>query len=69
MLGTSRPRNRACHDPALLPYPRRPTRGAAPLMAGLPLDAWALLVVAVGLGLSLEVAFRRARRHDRDGDG
>jgi hypothetical protein len=34
---------------------------------GLPLDAWALLAVAVGAGLALELAFLRARggRPDR----
>ena len=31
----------------------------------MPLDAWLLLFVAVGLGLSLEIAFIRARRRDR----
>ena len=38
-------------------------------MAGLPLDAWALLVVSVWLGLGLEVAFVRARRRDERGRG
>jgi len=31
----------------------------------MPLDAWLLLFAAVGLGLTLEVAFYRARRRDR----
>lgn len=35
------------------------------MILGLPIDAWLLLVVAVGLGLALELAFHRARRHDR----
>ncbi len=34
------------------------------MIAGLPADAWALLVVAVGLGLGLELAFMTARRRD-----
>jgi hypothetical protein len=34
----------------------------------MPLDAWLLLFVAVGLGLSLEIAFIRARRRDRGDD-
>lgn len=38
-------------------------------MAGLPLDAWLLLVVAVGLGLGLETAFRSARRRERRSAG
>jgi hypothetical protein len=29
---------------------------------GMPLDAWILLLVSVGLGLGLEVAFLRAQR-------
>jgi hypothetical protein len=37
----------------------------------MPLDAWILLVVSIGLGLGLEMAFMRARRRDaravRDG--
>ena len=37
-----------------------------PMILGLPLDAWVLLVLAVGLGLGLEIAFIRARRHDRE---
>ena len=31
----------------------------------MPLDAWLLLTVAVGLGLALEVRFFLARRRDR----
>lgn len=38
----------------------------------MPVDAWLLLLAAVGLGLSLELAFyraqRRARRADREGN-
>jgi hypothetical protein len=30
-----------------------------------PLDAWILLIVSVGLGLGFEIAFIRARRRDR----
>jgi len=37
------------------------------MILGLPLDAWILLVLAVGLGLGLEVAFLLARRRDREG--
>lgn len=33
----------------------------------MPLDAWVLLAVSVGLGLGIEVAFIRARR--RGGTG
>ena len=29
---------------------------------GMPLDAWILLLVSVGLGLGLEVAFLRAQK-------
>jgi hypothetical protein len=35
------------------------------VLLSLPVDAWLLLVVAVGLGLGLEIAFYRARRADR----
>lgn len=35
------------------------------MILSLPIDAWLLLFVAVGLGLALEVAFYRARRGDR----
>jgi hypothetical protein len=35
----------------------------------MPLPAWFLLVAAVGLGLTLELAFYRARRRDRRGGG
>jgi len=31
----------------------------------MPLDAWLLLIAAVGLGLTLELAFYRARRRER----
>jgi hypothetical protein len=31
----------------------------------MPLDAWILLIVSIGLGLGLEVAFMLARRRDR----
>jgi hypothetical protein len=31
----------------------------------MPLDAWLLLFVAVGLGLTLELTFYMARRRDR----
>jgi hypothetical protein len=34
------------------------------MILGLPIDAWVLLVLAVGLGVGLEIAFIRARRHD-----
>ena len=34
------------------------------MIAGLPLDAWLLLIVAVGLGLGLELLFYQARRRD-----
>jgi hypothetical protein len=35
------------------------------MILSFPIDAWILLLVAVGVGLGLEVAFYRARRHDR----
>lgn len=38
------------------------------MIAGLPFDAWLLLVVAVGLGLTLELAFYRAQRRGREDD-
>lgn len=34
------------------------------MILGLPIDAWTLLVFAVGLGLAMEIAFIRARRRD-----
>ena len=34
------------------------------MVFGLPIDAWILLFVSVGLGLGLELAFMRARRRD-----
>ena len=37
------------------------------VLLGMPLDAWMLLVVSVGLGLALELAFYRARRRPDDG--
>ncbi len=36
---------------------------------GLPLDAWILLLVSVGLGLGLEVAFLRAQKRHSVGRG
>ena len=33
-------------------------------MLGMPFDAWVLLFCGVGLGLTLEVTFYRARRRD-----
>lgn len=38
------------------------------MILSLPIDAWVLLLVAVGLGLSLEIAFYRARRAARSRD-
>lgn len=38
------------------------------MILSLPVGAWLLLSVAVGLGLGLEVAFYRARRADRRRD-
>jgi hypothetical protein len=35
----------------------------------MPLSAWFLLIAAVGLGLSLELAFYRARRRERRLEG
>jgi hypothetical protein len=37
-------------------------------MDGLPPGAWALLLLAVGLGLALELAFYRARLRERRGE-
>jgi len=37
-----------------------------PMILGLPIDAWILLVLAVGLGLGLEIVFLRAHRRDRE---
>ena len=34
------------------------------MILGLPIDAWLLLVLAVGLGLGLEIAFLLAHRRD-----
>ena len=34
------------------------------MVLGLPIDAWVLLIVSVGLGLGLEIVFYRARRGD-----
>ncbi len=36
---------------------------------GMPLDAWILLLVAVGLGIGLEVAFVMARKRGRSESG
>ncbi len=36
------------------------------MVLGLPIDAWVLLIVSVGLGLGLEIVFYRARRGDTD---
>jgi hypothetical protein len=38
------------------------------MIAGLPVDAWLLLIVAVGLGLTLELAFYRTQRRRREDD-
>ena len=38
------------------------------MFLGLPADAWILLIVAIGFGLGLEIAFYRARRRDRGSD-
>lgn len=35
----------------------------------MPLDAWLLLIAAVGLGLGLELAFWRGRLRDRRAHG
>lgn len=37
-------------------------------MLGMPLDAWVLLFIGVGLGLTLEVTFFRARWRARNAD-
>jgi len=37
-------------------------------MLGMPFDAWVLLFFGVGLGLTLEVTFFRARRRSRADD-
>ena len=39
------------------------------MVFGLPVDSWLLLIVAVGLGLSLELLFWRAQRGARGGPG
>ena len=39
------------------------------MILGLPPDAWLLLLVAVGLGLGLEVAFIAARRRESSDGG
>ena len=36
------------------------------MIAGMPVDAWLLLIVAVGLGLALELAFYRAQRRRQE---
>ncbi|NIP57893.1 MAG: hypothetical protein GWM92_06565 [Gemmatimonadetes bacterium] len=35
------------------------------MIAGLPWESWLLLVVSVGLGLGIELAFYRARSAER----
>jgi hypothetical protein len=35
------------------------------MLFGMPLDAWLLLLVAIGLGLTLEVMFFLGRRRER----
>lgn len=57
--------NRSWIPPARKADPGR-RLGRPPMIAGLPLDAWILLVTAVGLGLTLELAFYRARRRGRE---
>lgn len=37
------------------------------MIAGLPVESWLLMIVAVGAGLVIEVAFLRAHRNDDDG--
>jgi hypothetical protein len=39
------------------------------MIGGLPLGAWVLLLLAVGSGLTLELAFYRARLRERRSDG
>ncbi len=39
------------------------------MILGLPLDSWLLMIVAVGAGLVIEVAFLRARRGGPEGRG
>ncbi|CAN5679788.1 hypothetical protein BH23GEM10_BH23GEM10_15030 [soil metagenome] len=34
------------------------------MIAGLPVESWLLMIVAVGAGLVIEIAFLRAHRHD-----
>jgi len=46
---------------------KRLTFAAMPVL-GMPLDAWILLAVSVGLGLGLELAHYRARRRDHEDD-
>jgi hypothetical protein len=56
---------------AVVPRARAPSGGAAycpPMILSFPIDAWLLLLVAVGLGLGLEVAFYLRRRNDRRPD-
>ena len=38
------------------------------MILGLPFDAWLLLILAVGLGLTLELAFYRAHRRRGSSD-
>lgn len=35
----------------------------------MPLDAWVLLVVSIGLGLGIELAYMRARLRERSDEG
>jgi hypothetical protein len=56
------------HAPFQGPHP---AAGPA-LIAGLPIGSWLLILIAVGLGLAIELVFylrhRRCRPADRSGD-